>query len=114
MDQRAGCCSTGKTLPCLIRRKTSMPRRPARAPWTKPSRIFPRALDMRLPLADWLDSQFAKTLPERVRAAIYVEPSQIVGVPCDHLALRGDEADLQLWVAQGNQPLPRRLVITYK
>jgi hypothetical protein len=71
-------------------------------------------LDMRLPLADWLDSQFAKTLPERVRAAAYVEPSQIAGVPCDHLALRGDEADLQLWVAQGNQPLPRRLVITYK
>jgi hypothetical protein len=71
-------------------------------------------LDMRLPLADWLDSQFATRLPERVRAAVYVEPSQIAGVPCDHLALRGDEGDLQLWVAQGNQPLPRRLVITYK
>ena len=71
-------------------------------------------LDMRLPLADWLDSQLTKTLPERVRAATYVEPSQIAGVPCDHLALRGDEADVQLWVAQGNQPLPRRLVITYK
>ena len=71
-------------------------------------------LDMRLPLADWLDSQFAKTLPERVRAAAYIEPSQIAGVPCDHLALRGDEADLQVWVAQGAQPLPRRLVITYK
>ena len=71
-------------------------------------------LDMRLPLADWLDSQLTKTLPERVRAAAYVESSQIAGVPCDHLALRGDEADVQLWVAQGNQPLPRRLVITYK
>ena len=71
-------------------------------------------LDMRLPLAEWLSSQFAKTLPEQVRAAIYVEPSQIAGVPCDHLALRGDTADLQLWVAQGNQPLPHRLVITYK
>jgi len=31
-----------------------------------------------------------KTTPERVRAATYVEPSQIAGVPCDHLALRGD------------------------
>lgn len=71
-------------------------------------------LDMRLPLADWLDSQFATRLPERVRAATYVEPSQIAGVPCDHLALRGDDGDLQLWVAQGAQPLPRRLVITYK
>ena len=71
-------------------------------------------LDMRLPLAELLSSQLAKTLPEQVQAAAYVEPSQIAGVPCDHLALRGDQADMQLWVAQGNQPLPRRLVITYK
>jgi hypothetical protein len=70
-------------------------------------------LDMRLPLAELLSSQRAKMLAEHVRAAAYVEPSQIAGVPCDHLALRGDQADLQLWVAQGNQPLPRRLVITY-
>jgi hypothetical protein len=70
-------------------------------------------LDMRLPLAELLSSQVAKTLQEHVRAATYVEPSQIAGVPCDHLALRGDQVDLQLWVAQGNQPLPRRLVITY-
>jgi len=70
-------------------------------------------LDMRLPLAELLSSQLAKTLLEQVRAAAYVEPSQIAGVPCDHLALRGDQVDLQLWVAQGSQPLPRRLVITY-
>jgi hypothetical protein len=70
-------------------------------------------LDMRLPLAELLSSQRAKMLAEHVRAAAYVEPSQIAGVPCDHLALRGDQADLQLWVAQGHQPLPRRLVITY-
>src|SRR5262245_16258663 len=74
---------------------------------------FLNDLDMRLPLAELLSSQMAKTLSEQVRAAAYVEPSQIAGVPCDHLALRGDQADLQLWVAQGNQPLPRRLVITY-
>jgi len=74
---------------------------------------FLNDLDMRLPLAELLSSQLATTLSEQVRAAVYVEPAQIAGVPCDHLALRGDQADLQLWVAQGNQPLPRRLVITY-
>ena len=73
---------------------------------------FLNDLDMRLPLAELLSSQLTKTLAEHVRAAAYVESSQIAGVPCDHLALRGDQADLQLWVAQGNQPLPRRLVIT--
>jgi hypothetical protein len=74
---------------------------------------FLNDLDMRLPLAELLSSQLARTLSEHVRAAVYVEPSQIAGVPCDHLALRGDQVDLQLWVAQGNQPLPRRLVLTY-
>ena len=71
-------------------------------------------LDLRLPLAELLNSQLAQRLPEQVRTAAYVEPSSIAGVACDHLALRGDEADLQVWVAQDAQPLPRRLVITYR
>ena len=70
-------------------------------------------LDMRLPLAELLSSQRTTMLPEHVLAAAYVEPSQIAGVSCDHVALRGDQVDLQLWVAQGAQPLPQRLVITY-
>jgi hypothetical protein len=53
-------------------------------------------------------------LPEQVRVADYVEASSIAGVPCDHLALRGDDADMQVWIAQGQQPLPRRVVITYR
>ena len=75
---------------------------------------FMNDLDMRFPLADLLSSTLAETLPARARAAYYVEQASITGVPCDHLALRGDQADLQLWIAQGDQPLPRRLVITYK
>jgi hypothetical protein len=75
---------------------------------------FVHDLGMRLPLAELLNSHLDKVLLEQVRVANYVEPSLIAGVPCDHLALRGDEADLQVWVAQGQQPLPRRLVITYK
>jgi hypothetical protein len=75
---------------------------------------FVHDLDMRLPLAELLDSNLAQRLPALVRDADYVEPSSIAGAPCDHLALRGDQADVQVWVAQGQQPLPRRLVITYR
>ena len=75
---------------------------------------FVNDLGMRLPLAELLNSHLDKVFLEQVRVANYVESSSIAGVPCDHLALRGAEADLQLWVAQGQQPLPRRLVITYK
>jgi hypothetical protein len=75
---------------------------------------FMNDLDMRFPLAEMVSSQLAQTLPAKVRAASYVEPASMAGVPCDHLAFRGDWADLQLWIAQGNQPLPHRLVLTYK
>lgn len=75
---------------------------------------FVNDLGMRLPLAELLNSNLAKMLPERVREAAYVEQSSIGGVACDHIALRGDEADAQLWVAQGDKPLPQRIVITYK
>ena len=91
-----------------------MPRWPGRALSTRPSPILSHDLDMRLPLAELLNSQLDQRLPAQVRVADYVEPSSIAGVPCDHLALRGDQADLQVWVAQGQQPLPRRVVITYK
>lgn len=71
-------------------------------------------LDVRVPLAELLKSDVSKTLPEKIRSAAYVEQSSIGGVPCDHIALRGDEVDAQLWVSRDKQSLPRRLVITYK
>ena len=59
------------------------------------------------------------TLPSEVAnlvvSAAYVETSTITDVPCDHLAVRTNRGvDFQVWVAQGSQPLPWRIVITYK
>jgi hypothetical protein len=34
--------------------------------------------------------------------------------PRDHVALRTDDTELQLWVAQGDEPLLQRIVITYR
>ena len=75
---------------------------------------FVHDLGMRLPLAEMLTSQLAQQLADQVRVADYVEASSIAGVPCDHLAFRGDETDMQVRVAQGQHPLPRRVVITYR
>lgn len=36
----------------------------------------------------------------------------IRGTVCDHLAFRTEEADLQIWIAQGDTPYPCRYVIT--
>lgn len=74
---------------------------------------FTNDLDMRMPLAEMLSGKLAQELPALVLDAVYVGKSSIAGVPCDHVAFRGDQADLQLWVAQGDKPLPQRVVITY-
>jgi hypothetical protein len=70
-------------------------------------------LDTRLPLAELLSAQRTLGLRSEVLGAVYVEPSTIEEVACDHIYLHGRNADLQLWVAQGKKPLPQRMVITY-
>ena len=36
----------------------------------------------------------------------------VEGVRCDHLAFRAPHADWQIWIQEGKEPLPRKLVIT--
>ena len=69
---------------------------------------------MRLPLAVLLVSQLPAELKARVPSVDYVERTNIHGSPSHHLAARTDIVDFQVWVADGDQPLPQRVVITYK
>jgi hypothetical protein len=72
-------------------------------------------LKMRVPLAMMLLSTLPSELDKLVVSADYVETTTITDLPCDHLAVRTSRGvDFQVWVAQGNEPLPRRIVITYK
>ena len=57
---------------------------------------------------------FPRTWRNAPRSVTLVEVSTLFDVPTDHLAIRTQEVDLQLWIAQGPEPLPRRVVITYK
>jgi hypothetical protein len=75
---------------------------------------FVRDLGMRLPLALLLVSRLPTELKDRVRSVDYVEKTTIRGTASHHLAARGDTVDFQVWVADGDQPLPQRVVITYK
>jgi hypothetical protein len=75
---------------------------------------FVKDLGMRLPLAVLLVSQAAAELKDRVRSVDYVERTNLQGSTSHHLAARTDEVDFQVWVADGDTPLPQRVVITYK
>ncbi len=74
---------------------------------------FVKDLGMRLPLAVMLVSQFPAEMRDRLRSIDYVERTSVHGAPSHHLAARTDTVDFQVWVTDGDQPLPQRVVITY-
>jgi hypothetical protein len=75
---------------------------------------FLKDLNMRLPLAILLVSRFPDELKRRTQSLDYVERTEIYGVPAHHLAGRTETVDYQVWITEGAQPLPLRVVLTYK
>lgn len=74
---------------------------------------FVDQLQMPIPLSQL----FSSTLPgmlDSTPVLRYVDTATIAGVRCDHLVGRRKNVDFQAWIAQGEQPLFQRLIISYK
>jgi hypothetical protein len=69
-------------------------------------------LDIVAPAGDLLFKNAYDILMDGVTDGFVVGKAVIEGVRCDHLAFRAPHVDLQIWIQEGNQPLPRRFVIT--
>lgn len=74
---------------------------------------FVRDLKMRLPLAPVLLTSFAEEMSQRIRSVDYVEQTRVMGKPAHHIAVRTEASDFQVWIAEGKQPVPLRIVISY-
>ena len=75
---------------------------------------FVQDLGMKLPFALLLLSTAPKELDQRTQTLDYVEKTNILGAPAHHLAGRTESVDYQVWIADGDRPLPLRLVLTYR
>jgi hypothetical protein len=75
---------------------------------------FTRALNMRLPLRELFATDVPQQLKDVVGSARLVGEETVGGVATDHVAFRGDTADVQLWIPRSGDPLPQRIVITYR
>src|SRR5215471_1615967 len=75
---------------------------------------FVRDLGMRLPLAVLLLGRLPAELQQRVQSVEYVEKTATLGAPAYHLVGKTATVDFQLWIAEGDRPLPLRAVLTYK
>lgn len=71
-------------------------------------------LGLEAPAADLLTSNPCDTLMSDIVAGQLLGPAVIDGALTNHIALRGRDVDVQLWVEMGPRPLPRRYVITSK
>jgi hypothetical protein len=61
-----------------------------------------------------LVSRFPAELERRTESLDYVERTLIHGKSAHHLAGRTATVDYQVWIAEGAEPLPLRVVLTYK
>ena len=75
--------------------------------------FFVHDLGMRLPFAPLLLTTAGAELQQRTKTLDYVEKTNILGAPAHHLAGRAGGVDFQVWIADGDKPLPLKLVLTY-
>jgi hypothetical protein len=66
------------------------------------------------PLHDFVSSNFYTNVKDNIRSGFYVEEETIGKRTCHHLAFRTDVIDAQIWIEDGDRPLPCSVVITYK
>jgi hypothetical protein len=65
------------------------------------------------PLSDFLYSSPYDVLRKRVQFGLYLGETQVDGVRCHHLAFVDKEIDWQIWITDGTELVPRKLVISY-
>jgi len=72
-------------------------------------------LEVEAPLLDLIHQDASAHLIGSQETILYLtDKSRIAGVDCHHIAIRGAETDVQLWVEEGDRPLPRKIMITSK
>jgi hypothetical protein len=69
-------------------------------------------LDVVAPAGDLVTLDAYARLMDGVTQGFRVGKSAIGGVRCDHLAFRSGDLDWQIWIEDGERPLPRKFVIT--
>lgn len=65
------------------------------------------------PLSDFLAANPYQVLRERAQFGLYVGETDVGGVRCHHLAFVDKTLDWQIWIQDGTELVPCKIVITY-
>jgi hypothetical protein len=66
------------------------------------------------PLEDFTSENFAVGIEERIQSGFHVQRVRLGDHICEQLAWRTKDVDVQLWVREGEEPVPCRLLIHYR
>lgn len=68
---------------------------------------------MALPVADLLYSDIFARMTAGVTGEMNLGPTNIDGQSCNHLAFTAQGVNWEIWIQQGDKPLPRKILINY-
>ena len=71
-------------------------------------------LHIKAPLMDMFSADFYTKVTNNLVGAHDLGEKVVEGVICDHLLMRNDYTDFQLWISTGDKPLLKRIAITYR
>jgi hypothetical protein len=71
-------------------------------------------LKVNAPAADLIYGNALERFTEGLTSASIVGSAEVSGVVCVHLAFRNPEVDWQIWIQEGDKPMPRKFVVTSK
>jgi hypothetical protein len=70
--------------------------------------------NLSVPLEGFDFSHPCERVYPKIQRGKYVGVNDVGGIDCDHLAFIQQDLDWQLWIEHGKNPVPRKIVITYK
>jgi len=68
---------------------------------------------LELPLTPLLNRNVANDFEAYVESATYLGLHDAAGEPCHHVLYRGADIDIQAWITTDDEPLLRKVVITF-
>ena len=77
-------------------------------------KTFGERYDIVIPLADMFAVGEDPAIIARIQSGFFVGTEAVDDQVCDHYAFRQEKVDWQIWIREGDQPLPCRVVITSK
>ena len=66
------------------------------------------------PLEDFMSENYAADIVNKIESGFYVQHAQLGDTVCEQFAFRTADLDMQIWIQTGDEPLPCRVVISYR